>query len=232
MASRSAVRSFKRDTPSLWLQYLCARESRRRCSWPRARIRAETIRVCCRCWIWIYAHIYAAIYVTIRPRSLSRVLRSTVLRDPQAARARARAQSHRRDAPSAPVRGGTRGRARGAGGRARDHPAAHGRRGDGNPARAHGRRHRACGGRPCVREGRFATPPVGSFEHAVFSRGFSRPRAPHDARRAGGSGEGLLERFAPRRLHRAVVEAPRPMACAAECANGTARCAPKRVEKL
>ena len=126
----------------------------------------------------------------------------------------------------------SRGRARGAGGRARDHPAAHGRRGDGNPARAHGRGHRACGGRPCVREGRFATPPVGSFEHAVFSRGFSRPRAPHDARRAGGSGEGLLERFAPRRLHRAVVEAPPPMACAAECANGTARCAPKRVEKL
>ena len=125
-----------------------------------------------------------------------------------------------------------RARPRGAGGRARDHPAAHGRRGDGNPARAHGRRHRACGGRPCVREGRFATPPVGSFEHAVFSRGFSRPRAPHDARRAGGSGEGLLERFAPRRLHRAVVEAPPPMACAAECANGTARCAPKRVEKL
>ena len=84
-----------------------------------------------------------------------------------------------------------------------------------------------------VRPRRTIRDPTGwVFRTRGFLAGFSRPRAPHDARRAGGSGEGLLERFAPRRLHRAVVEAPPPMACAAECANGTARCAPKRVEKL
>ena len=72
---------------------------------------------------------------------------------------------------------------------------------------------------------------VGSFEHVVFSRGFSRPRVQHDARRIGSSGKGLLERFAPRGLCRAVAEAPPPMACAAECAGVEAQCAPKPVQR-
>ena len=135
---------------------------------------------------------------------------------------RARGVTARRSAPRKPARhlhphsvrpagpgvtARSRGRARGAGGRAPDHPRARPTRGWEPRARARSSPSRLWG--TPVRPRRTIRDPTGwVFSNTRFSRGgFSRPRAPHDARRAGARAR-VSSSASHRGDCRAVVETP------------------------